>query len=177
MRNKPRFLDKTRGYQLSWIEILNSHVRDVLFLGLTLASCAHDTLAPPTQADWMTRDKQLMSKLPYAQADIPERYRRHIVDFPHNQAPGTIVIDTENKFLCYVLPDGKAICYGVTVGKNGRRGYLLLAARAIPCIHGTNRPTISVIRITNEHVPDLHDRVGVGTLVIVLAPTTNNSQL
>ncbi len=31
--------------------------------------------------------------------------------------PGTIVVDTDNRYLYYVLPQGKAIRYGVTVGE------------------------------------------------------------
>jgi len=57
------------------------------------------TLAPATQAGWSARDQQLMSNLPYRQAIIAEEYRRHIVQYARNEAPGTIVIDTGNKFL------------------------------------------------------------------------------
>jgi lipoprotein-anchoring transpeptidase ErfK/SrfK len=61
-----------------------------------------------------------MSHLPYAQADIPENYRRHIVDYQRREAPGTILVDTNDKFLYYVLPHGKAIRYGITVGEEAQ---------------------------------------------------------
>jgi lipoprotein-anchoring transpeptidase ErfK/SrfK len=93
-----------------------------MILGLALSGCVQDqeTLAPATQAGWTANDKLLMSHLPYAQADIPEQYRRHIVDYQRREAPGTILVDTNNKFLYYVLPKGKAIRYGITVGEEAQ---------------------------------------------------------
>jgi lipoprotein-anchoring transpeptidase ErfK/SrfK len=63
------------------------------------------------------RDKVLLAHAPYAQAAIPETYRRHIVGYQRPEAPGTILIDTDARYLYYVLPDGKAIRYGVAVGE------------------------------------------------------------
>ena len=39
-----------------------------LAVGSTLGGCMQETIEPSTQAGWNTRDKQLMSNLPYAQA-------------------------------------------------------------------------------------------------------------
>ncbi len=61
-----------------------------------------------------------MSNLPYAQAAIPEAYKRHIVDYTRQEAPGTIVVDSDNKFLYYVLPKGEAIRYGIAVGEDAQ---------------------------------------------------------
>ncbi len=61
-----------------------------------------------------------MTNLPYAQAAIPEDYRRHIVDYQRQETSGTIVVDTDNKFLYYVLPNRKAIRYGIVVGEEGQ---------------------------------------------------------
>jgi lipoprotein-anchoring transpeptidase ErfK/SrfK len=47
------------------------------------------------------------------------QFMRQIVDFQTTEAPGTIIIDSENKFLYYVLPDQTAIRYGVGVGREG----------------------------------------------------------
>lgn len=74
------------------------------------------TLEPASEANWKPRDKQLMANVPYVKASIPEPYRRHIVDYHRKEAPGTIVVDSDARYLYYVLPDGKAIRYGVTVG-------------------------------------------------------------
>jgi lipoprotein-anchoring transpeptidase ErfK/SrfK len=97
-------------------------MRSVLFLiiGLMLGGCTQETLEPASQAGWSARDKVLMEHLPYAQADIPEQYRRHIVDYERKEAPGTIVVDEDNKYLYFVLPHGKAIRYGITVGEEAQ---------------------------------------------------------
>ena len=50
---------------------------------------------------------------------IPERLRRAVVAFDSREAPGTIVIDTPNTTLYYVLGQGRAIRYGVGVGREG----------------------------------------------------------
>jgi lipoprotein-anchoring transpeptidase ErfK/SrfK len=148
---------------------------------------------------------------------LPDRLRRQIVSFDSGEAPGTIVIDTSNTALYYVLGQGRAMRYGVGVGRQGftwagvqtisrkaewpdwyppaemvaRQPYLPrfmaggpgnpLGARAMYLgaseyrIHGTNDPTTigkfvssGCIRLTNEDVTDLFNRVNVGTKVVVL---------
>ena len=49
----------------------------------------------------------------------PERLRRALVAFNTGEAAGTIVIDTGNTALYYVLGQGRAIRYGVGVGREG----------------------------------------------------------
>src|SRR6187431_723725 len=49
----------------------------------------------------------------------PERLRRTVVAFSTTEAPGTIVIDTGNTTLYYVLGQGRAMRYGVGVGREG----------------------------------------------------------
>jgi lipoprotein-anchoring transpeptidase ErfK/SrfK len=148
---------------------------------------------------------------------VPDRFRRTIVSLDAREAPGTVIIDTGNTYLYYVLGNGRAIRYGVGVGREGftwagvqtvshkaewpdwhppaemikRQPYLPrfmaggpgnpLGARAIYLgsseyrIHGTNDPTTigkfvssGCIRLTNEDVSDLFNRVNVGTRVVVL---------
>jgi lipoprotein-anchoring transpeptidase ErfK/SrfK len=201
-------------------------IRPVAFamLGLMLGGCTQETLAPTTQVGWNARDRELMTNLPYAQAVIPEEFRRHIVDYPRKEAAGTIVVDTDDKFLYYVLPKGKAIRYGITVGEDaqawsgiatvgrmeqwppwiptageqarigplpafvtggpqnpmGARGLYLYShgKDTLYRIHGTNQPeyigraiSSGCIRMTNEDVIDLYNRVKLGTIVVVLAPS------
>jgi lipoprotein-anchoring transpeptidase ErfK/SrfK len=50
---------------------------------------------------------------------LPERLRRTVINFETSEAPGTIVIDTGNTVLYYVLGGGRAIRYGVGVGRQG----------------------------------------------------------
>ena len=144
-------------------------------------------------------------------------FRRQEVDYSGREAPGTIVIDTPQKFLFLVEPGGRAIRYGVGVGRPGfewsgvktitrkaewpgwtpppqmmlRRPDLPahmdggpdnpLGARALYLgsslyrIHGTNEPetighdvSSGCIRMMNEDVIDLYNRVRVGTKVIVI---------
>jgi lipoprotein-anchoring transpeptidase ErfK/SrfK len=52
-------------------------------------------------------------------AVLPARLRRQIVDYPTAEAPGTIIVDTPNTFLYLVLGGGKAIRYGIGVGREG----------------------------------------------------------
>jgi len=143
--------------------------------------------------------------------------RRATVDYPTNEAPGTVIVDTQNTYLYYVLGGGKAIRYGIGVGREGftwsgvktverksewpdwtpppemiaRSPYLPrfmaggvtnpLGARAMYLsgsfyrIHGTNAPstigsraTAGCIRMVNDDVIDLYDRVRVGAKVVVL---------
>ena len=46
-------------------------------------------------------------------------YQAQVVDFPTAEAPGTIIVDTQNKFLYFVLKDQMAIRYGIGVGREG----------------------------------------------------------
>src|SRR5260221_11804366 len=78
------------------------------------------TLAPTSDANFTPRDRQLLAHPPYARADIPESYRRHVVDYSRREAPGTILVDTDARYLYYVLPGDKAIRYGVAVGEGAR---------------------------------------------------------
>ena len=87
------------------------------FLGLILAGCMQSTLSPSSGASFTQRDRQLLANPPYARADIPEQYRRHIVEYPYKERPGTILVDSDSRYLYFVLPQGKAIRYGVAVGE------------------------------------------------------------
>ncbi|MDE2469311.1 MAG: L,D-transpeptidase [Bradyrhizobium sp.] len=50
---------------------------------------------------------------------LPERLQRAIVNLNTREAPGTVIIDTGNTTLYYVLGQGRAIRYGVGVGRQG----------------------------------------------------------
>jgi lipoprotein-anchoring transpeptidase ErfK/SrfK len=88
-----------------------------VFLGLLLSGCMNATLEPASEANLKPRDKKLLARAPYAKVEIPAPYRRHIVDYPRKEVAGSIVIDSDARYLYYVLPDSKAIRYGVTVGE------------------------------------------------------------
>ncbi|MGC2811140.1 MAG: L,D-transpeptidase [Bradyrhizobium sp.] len=50
---------------------------------------------------------------------LPERLRRAVVRLDSREAPGTVIIDTGNTALYYVIGQGRAIRYGVGVGRQG----------------------------------------------------------
>jgi lipoprotein-anchoring transpeptidase ErfK/SrfK len=200
-------------------------------LGLLLGGCMQTMLEQPaTDLKLTATDKKYLANAPYAKAEIPQPYRRHIVDYHRKEAPGTIVVDIDARFLYYVLPEGKAIRYGVTVGEEALLFYGIakvgkkaewpvwvptadikkrlpgvpnrvdggphnpLGARGIYLfqgpkdtlfrIHGTNQPeyigqaiSSGCIRMTNEDVIDLYERVKLGTLVVVIAPKQGDSPI
>jgi len=50
---------------------------------------------------------------------LDPQYQAQVVSFETTEAPGTVIVDTANKFLYFVLQDGLAIRYGVGVGREG----------------------------------------------------------
>lgn len=155
---------------------------------------------------------------------LPARFWRQVVDDPTGEKPGTVIVDTPGHYLYLVLPNGKAMRYGVGVGKAGfewqgrakiawkrkwptwtppasmieREPHLEkyregmepglenpLGARALYIhengvdtlyrVHGTNQPrsigqsmSSGCIRMINQDVIDLYDRVRTPTSIVVL---------
>lgn len=52
-------------------------------------------------------------------AQLEPRFLPQIVNYPSKEAPGTIVVDTNQRFLYFVMGNGKARRYGVGVGREG----------------------------------------------------------
>jgi len=50
---------------------------------------------------------------------IDPQYLRQEVDYPSKEKPGTIIVDTNTKHLYFVEPGGKAMRYGVGLGREG----------------------------------------------------------
>ena len=86
-------------------------------VGVLLGGCMQSTIEPASEANLTVRDKKLLAAAPYENATLPEPYRRHIVEYHRKEAPGTILIDSDARYLYYVMADNKAIRYGVTVGE------------------------------------------------------------
>ena len=179
-------------------------------------------LRPPSQMQISPQAASLTSLNPARDdqdenVQLPARLQRQIVAYSSREAPGTVIIDTPHTYLYYVLGNGKAIRYGIGVGRDGftwsgvksivrktewpdwypppamiaRQPYLPrmiaggpgnpLGARAMYIggteyrIHGTNDPSSigkhissGCIRMTNDNVIDLYNRVGIGAKVVVL---------
>jgi lipoprotein-anchoring transpeptidase ErfK/SrfK len=151
------------------------------------------------------------------QQSVNPRYLKQVVDYDGKERPGTVIINTNERFLYLIQDNGTAIRYGIGVGRPGftwagihhvsskrewpdwtppaqmlkRRPDLPrhmeggpdnpLGARAMYLgstlyrIHGSNEPwTIGTavssgcIRMRNEDVVDLYERVKVGTKVVVI---------
>jgi lipoprotein-anchoring transpeptidase ErfK/SrfK len=148
---------------------------------------------------------------------IDPKFEKQVVHYSGSEPPGTIVIDTPQRFLFLVQDNGTAVRYGIGVGKPGftwagekkvsakkewpdwtpppemlqRRPDLPhfmaggpenpLGARAMYLgsslyrIHGSNEPwtigqavSSGCIRMRNEDVIDLYEKVKVGTKVVVI---------
>lgn len=52
---------------------------------------------------------------------IKPEYRRQVVFYTGPEKPGTIIVDTSAKFLYFVMPNNKAMRYGIGVGREGFR--------------------------------------------------------
>src|SRR5712672_1808751 len=51
--------------------------------------------------------------------ELPARLKRQVVNYSTREAPGTIIIDTPNTYLYLVMGNGKAMRYGIGVGREG----------------------------------------------------------
>ena len=69
----------------------------------------------PVQHQQVLRDSGLMTE----PQELAPQLRRRVVDYPSREAAGTIVIDTPNTQLYLVLGGGKALRYGIGVGREG----------------------------------------------------------
>jgi lipoprotein-anchoring transpeptidase ErfK/SrfK len=98
-------------------------IRGFVFLltGLLLAGCTQSgTLAPSSEANFTARDMQQLANPPYQRVSISATYQRQIVQYHRREAPGSVLVETSGPFVYYVLPGGKAIRYGATVGEAGQ---------------------------------------------------------
>jgi lipoprotein-anchoring transpeptidase ErfK/SrfK len=50
---------------------------------------------------------------------VNEKFRRQIVEFQTQEKPGTIIVNTRERFLYYVMSGNRAVRYGIGVGKQG----------------------------------------------------------
>jgi lipoprotein-anchoring transpeptidase ErfK/SrfK len=78
------------------------------------------TLTPVSDPNFTAGDKQQLANPPYRQASIPPAYQRQVVPYHRKEAPGSILVDTDGRFVYYVLSEGRAIRYGAIVGEDGQ---------------------------------------------------------
>ena len=78
-------------------------------LALLLGGCMQATLTPVSDPNFTARDKQQLANPPYRQVSIAPAYQRQVVPYHRKEAPGSILVDTDGRFVYYVLPEGRAI--------------------------------------------------------------------
>ena len=81
------------------------------FVALALGGCNYTAVPDPSLT---SRDVDFLAKVPKVETDL--NFERYMVDDPTGQPPGTIVVDTHENHLWFVLPNKKAIQYGVATG-------------------------------------------------------------
>jgi lipoprotein-anchoring transpeptidase ErfK/SrfK len=79
---------------------------------MQLSSNDPATFVPSSQGD-------LMHQGDMAHPPVDPKYDRQLVDYRSEEKPGTIVIDTPHHFLFLVQDNGKAMRYGIGVGRPG----------------------------------------------------------
>ena len=90
----------------------------VLAAGLLLSGCMETANYEATNtSNFKPHDKELLAKVRYENVPVADSFRRAIVEYHRKEAPGTIVVDSDNHYLYLVQNDGKAIRYGITVGE------------------------------------------------------------
>jgi lipoprotein-anchoring transpeptidase ErfK/SrfK len=57
--------------------------------------------------------------MPGTDEQAPAHLRRQVVEYRTSEAAGTVIIDTPNTYLYLVLGNGKAMRYGIGVGREG----------------------------------------------------------
>jgi lipoprotein-anchoring transpeptidase ErfK/SrfK len=78
----------------------------------SLAGCEYSSTPDPQLS---ARDAEYIALVPKAQSNGLQ-FERYQVDDETGQPPGTVVVDSKNNYLWYVLPNKKAIRYGVSTG-------------------------------------------------------------
>lgn len=195
------------------------NIKSAIAIGLSILLSATSVMPAtaalvydPNSASWVDSSELATRARPRAGSPI----RKEIVSYETRHKPGTIVIETGERRLYLVLEDGKAMKYGVGVGRDGftwsgthritrkaewpgwtpppqmrKRVPDLpafmpggpdnpLGARALYIgstlyrVHGTSEPwsigqavSSGCIRLTNDDVADLYERVQVGATIVV----------
>ena len=187
-----------------------------VFVVIVAALMAFTTFAPVTTAREYNEETHMWSdQVAGGGGKKGSSIKKEVVEYATKHKPGTIVVETSERRLYLVLPEGKALKYGIGVGRDGFRwsgqhritrtaewpgwtppaamrkrvpdlpAYMQggpnnpLGARALYIgstlyrIHGTSEPwtigqavSSGCIRLTNDDITDLYERVKVGALVV-----------
>ena len=187
-----------------------------VFVVIVAALMAFTTFAPVTAREYNEETHMWSDQVAGGGGKRGSSIKKEVVEYSTRYKPGTIVVETSERRLYLVLPEGKALKYGIGVGRDGFRwsgqhritrtaewpgwtppaamrkrvpdlpAYMPggpnnpLGARALYIgstlyrIHGTSEPwtigqavSSGCIRLTNDDITDLYERVKVGALVVV----------
>jgi lipoprotein-anchoring transpeptidase ErfK/SrfK len=86
------------------------------------AACANPFFLLPPVGQAIPQYEPPVAALPQEPDDgiaEPSRFKRQIVDYRTSESAGTVIVDTPHTYLYYVLGNGKAIRYGIGVGREG----------------------------------------------------------
>ena len=86
------------------------------------AMAASSKIYDHEQRRWVEYTPSRAQKFYRRHNQTPDTFRRQVVKFRTAEKPGTIIIDSDSKFLYLVLDDFKAIRYGVGVGREASDG-------------------------------------------------------
>jgi lipoprotein-anchoring transpeptidase ErfK/SrfK len=90
-----------------------------LFFSIALVLLASLTM-PPSHAVAQVGDADQPGMIPNpADEQLDPRLQRQMVFFRSNEPPGTIIVHTSERFLYVVQPGGRALRYGIGVGRQG----------------------------------------------------------
>ena len=87
-------------------------------LGIAIPAVAHampQRVYDPTTHSFVT----VQPTQPDKNRPLDPQFQAQVVSFETAEASGTVIVDTTNKFLYFVLENGLAIRYGVGVGREG----------------------------------------------------------
>ncbi len=91
----------------------------VLLIGGVAAGCSTTGETPVHTASYTTVVDATYTIPEIPTGKIPAQFRRQVVSYETTEEPGTVIVDTRNRFLYLLLTDGKAMRYGVGVGREG----------------------------------------------------------
>ena len=97
------------------------NLKNILALG---ALAAVLTLGATATAAPLYPQQPMVQQAPQVDEDtdafeLPERFKRQVVGYSGPEAAGTVIVDTPNTYLYFVLGNGRAIRYGIGVGRDG----------------------------------------------------------
>jgi lipoprotein-anchoring transpeptidase ErfK/SrfK len=90
-----------------------------LALATALAGCSTDGTGLTFSSDYGARRDSGYSVPAIPISKVASKYRRQSVRYETKEKPGTIIVDTSEKHLYFVMGNGKAMRYGIGVGKEG----------------------------------------------------------